>query len=446
MKTHLLTKLTKAAALVALAVGSSSAYANTSANTTIFNKVDVSYEALNGVKRTATDAVSLTINYVDSKAIVTASELVDGTTTGIHKTVFAIDATSNGASDYTLTQSFGSKTNIKNESYNVYSITDPTDADSTGAFDGNITLGSGVIVGIDTATKTVYFPAGTLSAFGANDFVVVHSGVNSYTFRVSGTPDNGTVPNYDEDTDVYTPEEQASMVLVPYGYADTASGDAAFAALVEGDVLGERKYVRVDTTAENTSTTENATLDIVLNVVTTGGEATDPVTETLEFGFTNVTVTKKVKLSSESTYSDTIPAVNPGTVLDYQIVVTVGDDTAGASPTDTSTSAKLVVVEDVLPLYTKYDETSATNLAVTYDATVDTDDESGTNTAGVVTGDKIHAVYVPVDDKGTATIADDDPAKLVINLGTRTDATMSNGGGTMEPGDSVTITYSVTVE
>ncbi|KGJ97151.1 hypothetical protein [Thalassotalea sp. ND16A] len=429
---NLKTKLTTAAAIVAMTVGVNQAFANTSAKTTIFNKVDVTYTSVNSsTPKTATDVVSVDVAFVDAAAILTPSELTDGSLSGLYQTIYTIDAQANGSSDYLLSSTPVEGINIEanSASSSLHLVTSATDAVTAAPVTG-VTLGSAVIVDINDTTDTLTFPGGTLEGFADDDTVVVYVSGTATVFEVVSFV-VGNAPSYNAGTEVLTAEIQDTMVLRTVG-----GGAADLSTLSVGDVIGERKFLRLDTTAINSHDTDDGIVTADLNVETDeagdgsgGGLTGTGADQTLTYKASSVTVDKLVKLSTEpdTSYAITVAdGASPGNTLDYKVTVSV---TAGLA------ESSAVTVTDILPLYTKYVPLS---LAVNYTNTPDTLDADATNTLDVVSGTQVEGEY---DDNGTASDYTDDT--IVIHLG---NGATTSAGGVMKGSDVVTITYSVTVD
>lgn len=426
---NLKTKLTTAAALVALSVGANQAFAavaNTSADATIYNEVVVSYQAAGGsTTLTAKDWVAVTVELVQSPVIVSDSGITESASTnGIYNSYFAIDATTNGDDDYTFTIGQNSiDGNLSSPTY-TYRYTDNNNSSasafsSIGGSGVDFTLASAISVGVQ-GDDTLLFPGGSLSAtgFAVDDYV----NVNGVIYKVAAI-NLGNAPVFGDPTTTLETLDELQLKNVD----DSVILPASALTTPSGTVIAERIYLQVRTESVNTGTsTENVKYN--LNVTDQAGNGINSASseETVPFEDTSLSIVKEVSNDDASWETDTASfTVKPGDTLYYRITLTIADDKA---------DAESVIVTDDLPAYTAFTDGS---FSISY--TPDGGTEELVTEA--LNNDSIYVV------NGTLLYGDFDGTTVSANLGVvEAPATISTSGGTMSEGDVVVIKYEVVVD
>ncbi len=447
---NLKTKLTKIAALVALTVGSGNAFAalndSVTADATIFNQVVVEYTSTtDATAKYAYDDVAVLVTLLEAPASITYISGDSSTSTGTVKLEYAIDTNANGSDQYTpsVTTTPPADVTISSEVINLLNYDGTFNSVITGV---QQTLGGGIAAPLPAgpSNDTIYFPGASDHGFIVGAYVKI--GVTVYEVTATTA---GTAPFADANG-VVTAEVKGTIVLVVPGTLTPVdvSGVAA------GTLIQERMYIEVVVTGTNNSPTGTA-LDVPIDVLidgddddSDGGTNDDSNTDTdgdsnndkePTFKAAYLTVTKLVNTDGGATYYVTgdlsLGTVDPGGVLHYQLTI----------PAIDRSDVDNVIVTDTLPDYTTL-VTTINSITITYN---DADDSAATGNPVVIT------VNSPAFAFGTATSFSDDSntADVFATVSTTGDLSVWLGegatastGGEVAPDDTVTITYSVTVD
>lgn len=372
----LLAGLTLAAvAVVGLPV---SASANSTANTTIMNKVTVSYTDAGGLNPFSADATTIvTVNLV--KAALTISNAPSGNAAppalsclsvataypsgSTINFLYAMRANANGP-DTSTNLSMANTPNNVNGVTVAYSVLDyqglnPVANPATRVF--------GAAIPIAVVSDTVLeFPGGALAGFAVNDLVAVSTTAGVRVYLVTAV-NAGAAPVYSHVgnvayTDVGTfiggsnhVETKGTLTLGAWGVQSITLNGATtnfggtpaptFASTNPATLnvpLGEMMLVKVDVTA-STNTATDGTVDFTLT--TTDSSAANPATAVCKAGtFKAPTLSIKKEASNFSAAPGVFGATatgNPGQILEYRVTVT-----------NTGGQASLVNVSDNVPSYT----------------------------------------------------------------------------------------------
>lgn len=418
---NLTTKLSTVATLVALSIGANNAFAATgdtvTADATIYNEVTVSYKAVGdtGAARTAKDDVSVVVSIVEAPVAITKTTTNTTTASGTLSNDYTIDAQANGDDTYVVTASA-----TPDDAAELTPIgTSLILLDSAGVVQGplpaSVELGSGIALS-GSATGVIEFPGGSLDGFDVGDYVVIDGTVYEVSATTTGNAESDGVA---EVLDTLT------LTLVGGAVADLS------AVVSAGDVIGERLFVRLETTATNTDpdSPQDATIDLTVTSTDEDGDNTNDsattsgTTDSVTGSFQNTELGIDKKVSTDGTnYYDTgdasIGRIVPGSTLYYQVVV---------EPQLNSADATLTEVNDTMPEYTTFVPSSISVSFV---------DATGTKTVAVTdaAGNVEEAGYV-AGEFGSNT--------MTIYLG---DGVTASAGGTVKYADVVTITYQVIVD
>ncbi len=427
---NLITKITTLAAAVAMTVGTNNAFAapeTLSANATIFNEVTVSYNAAGdtGAARTAMANVSVLVKLIESPIEISALTSISSTSTGNITNQYTLDATANGGDSYTISVDLGTNASLTPLTATFYetnsSFVGTTVLATNGSSSSLQSFGAGIALS-GGATGEIYFPGGSLNGFEVGEYITIEHVANTKTvYEITGL-DAGNA----ESSGVN--ENLASLTVKDLD--GNAPNFAAVSAiqLIGGELIGERVYARLETDAVNTDSdnVQSVSTGLTISSGNTDGDGSNDVSVetgiTGAFNNTKVLIKKRVASTLPASefdftaYSDSIPAVAPGSELFYIIQVT----SEGAA------DANFVSVIDSLPAYTVLDT-----------ASIDVEfNDNGTKTVANVTpatGNTESANQVSGE-----VVADE----LIVRLGDGVDGT---DGGTLISTDIVTITYKVTV-
>lgn len=360
-----------AVAVVGLPV---SASANSTAGTTIMNKVTVSYTDAGGLNPFSADATTIvTVNLV--KAPLTLSAAPSGnaapgllsctsvaTSYASGSTInflYAMRANANGP-DTSTNLSMANTPNSVNNVTVAYSVLDyqginPVANPATRVF--------GAAVPIAVVSDTVLqFPGGALAGFAVNDLVAVQTTAGVRVYLVTAVS-AGTAPVYSHVGNVAytnlgsmtTPEVKGTLTLGAWGVQSITLNGAAtnfggtpaptFASTNPATLnvpLGEMMLVKVDVTASTNSATDG-TVDFTLTATDSLGA--NPATAPCTAGtFKAPSLSIKKEASNFSLTPGVFGATatgNPGQILEYRVTVT-----------NTGGQASLVNVSDNVPSYT----------------------------------------------------------------------------------------------
>ncbi|WP_371378356.1 hypothetical protein [Thalassotalea aquiviva] len=429
------------------------AYASTTAKATIFNEVQVSYQAPgSSTDIIALSSVQVTVQLIKAYPSVSVPSYdpanPQSSTTGTVGSIFKVTSNANGEDTYPIALTPGTNTNLDGITVAAY-LTDAT-RNPTGDALTDVTLGSAIITGGGAGFVTVPYVAKDPNGYNglkSGDFVTI-SGTE---YQINTITDGAAVaPSTVTDTGISkTPEQQVQISFVGHDTTNFGSTGLDY----EGLVLGETQYIYVQSSAVN----ESQGAQDITNVFSVGVTAsTDPDApdtsgsqeihnDIVTFYGINLNLTKLVQVvAPDGTFNPATtayvattdsPTAYPGDTLHY--LITMDAD-------DTNATASKVVITDALPLYTtlvkdaksitvtyqKYDPitspaaTVATNLAILPDAgdSFETED----------TGANIN-IFVTVGSDGN----------LTVNLG---EGATASAGGKVSAQDTVAITYSVIVE
>lgn len=381
----LLACLTLAAAIgIGLPVN---ALANTTAKTTIMNKVSVNYKDANGAGDFNADATTIvTVNLVKAgldisnapsgdaappalSCLNTGTSYPSGSTLSV---LYALTATANGQDTYNLS--------ISNTVHDVSATVAYNLLTSTGAVAGALpdanpnpatrTLGSAIPTRVVSDTE-LEFPGGALEGFAIGDLVVVQTTAGARTYLVTDV-NAGAAPVYSHVgnqpyTDVGTfvgglnhPETKGKLTLGAWaantnvtinGASVSIGGTPAptFASTNPATPnlpVGEMILVKVDVTASTSTAGANGTVDFTLTTNDSANTPANTQTAACSLGTwvaPNLSITKSVRnFSVAPTGGFTATSTgNPQQILEYQVVVS-----------NTNGQASLVNVLDNVPSYT----------------------------------------------------------------------------------------------
>lgn len=356
------------------------AFANTTAKTTIMNKVSVNYKDVNGAGNFNADATTIvTVNLVQAglnitnapsgdnappalSCVNTVTNYPSGSTLSV---LYALTATANGQDVYNLAMANTPNNVTATVAYNILTYTGAVAGalPSANPNPATRTLGSAIPTRVVSDT-VLEFPGGALEGFAVNDLVVVQTtgGPRTYlvtAFSAGSAPTNDNVGNV-AHTDVGTAAAEVKGTLtldawtginvtingapVPVGGTPAPTFATTNPATLNLPV-GEMVLVKVDVTAAITTAGADGTVDFTLT--TTDSSSGNSQTAACSVGTwvaPNLSITKSVRnFSVAPTGAFTATATgNPEQILEYQVVVS-----------NTSGQASLVNVTDVVPSYTK---------------------------------------------------------------------------------------------
>ncbi|MBW6512937.1 MAG: hypothetical protein K0A93_12635 [Desulfuromonadaceae bacterium] len=360
-----------ALATLAVLVFPLAALANTTADTTILNVVQVDYQDAGGLTSfTATASSIVTVNLVASPLLASGpptattgdeggAALTCPDTTGTYmvasgttfESLFALTATANGNDFYGLvignTPTTAGNVAVSHQYY-TYNGTDGFTLLATDPADHE--LGAAVVVGF-SGTDTLYFPGGALAGFAVNDIAVIDGIAYRVTNVTTGTAavhaNAGAVEHNDEGST--TAEAQGSLTLAALPVTDISINGAnvavgsgtvpAFNNSVIGLVIGEMVLVKISVTASATATTGSVAYTLT---ATDSGDGAETIACTVNFEGVGLTIRKDVRnVNAGGTFGATTASGNPGDVLEYRVTVA-----------NTGGIATQVVVTDAVPAYT----------------------------------------------------------------------------------------------
>lgn len=377
----LLAFLTLAAvAAVSLPVNAS---ANTTANTTIMNKVTVNYKDAAGAGNFNADATTIvTVNLVKAGLEITnapsgnaappalsctsvATTYPSGSTLSV---LYALTATANGQDTYNLSMAnTANNVTISSSNYNTLTYTGAV-AGADPAANPNPatrTLGSAIPTRIVSDT-VLEFPGGALEGFAVNDLVVVQTTAGKRTYLVTAVS-AGSAPIHSNTgnapwTDVGSltqAEVKGTLTLGAWGSQSITINGASvsfggtpaptFASSNPATLnlpVGEMVLVKVDVTANNNTVGANGTVDFTLTTNDSSNTPANTKTAPCSVGTwaaPNLSITKSVRnfsVAPTGAFAATATG-NPGQILEYQVVVS-----------NLSGQASLVNVSDQVPNYT----------------------------------------------------------------------------------------------
>ncbi len=438
-----------------LAFSSSSAFANSTAGSTIINVVRVDYTDSSGNNPFSASASSLvTVNLVSSALNESATPIgTDGSpgliclppdtyTSGTTiSSLYAFTATANGNDTYSFSIADDSPSTTAD-------VSDVTRSYSTLTYNGTVEntnpltrdFGSAIPVGI-SGSDTLLFAGGALAGFSVNDIVLVDTAAGNRAYLVAavaaGTaPVYSNVGNVDHSTtgSFTTAEVQGTLQLKAYddqtiplnggnvtvggGGAAPAFGVAATAPTL-GVPVGEMVLVKIDITASASTAGTNGNVGYTLT--TTDG--TNPATITCTSGVfeaVELTIKKEVQNLSGGGWGASATG-NPTDILEYRVTVT-----------NNSGGATSVVVTDAVPAYTTLVVNGSNEFAVVND---------GINLEVPITMTNADEE----DDQVASGDAAGDAAGDAITFYLGTDNTNS-AGGDVAAGATYIIEYAVTID
>jgi uncharacterized repeat protein (TIGR01451 family) len=373
------------------------ASANTGANATILNVVQVNYKDASGVTAYAETAAStVTVNLVQSAPTVSAPANAAVASGGTATYTYTVTATANGSDVYPVAATAGTTTNA----------TGVTVTPSV----ASLTLGASVITAVP-AINQVIVPAGSQTNLIVGDVVVVNG--NSYLISAVGGADgvnpisaatHTNVSGTDGTAGTTSPENAALITLAinPAGsnVAPNFTVDVpGTPSPLVGTVVGEQQSFTVAVTGTAGPGAGNGTIPVNTSVGTgPGAITTNPTVTTLNGAA--LTITKEVSTDGGATFGPT-GAGAPGSTLTYRITVT----NAGAG------NATAVVVTDPMPLYTTY--------------------TAGTAKSGTVIGATYVAAATALTDASDAPIDQYDFGITAANQATLSIGTLAAGATTV---------------
>lgn len=329
----------------------SSAYANTAANATILNVVQVNYkDASKANAYSATATTSVTVNLVESALALSTAVDQSVASGGTATYGYTLTATANGSDVYDLLVTMPATSGVAGAAVTADIMTSDRTASASSLTIGtaaSLTLGASVITGI-TAADTLAFPGGTLSDIAVGDVVVVNG--NSYLVTgvtLGAGASHTNVGGVNQTTDgTLTAEVQGSLTLAIHPAGSNVA--PAFGAGDVGTVAAEQVYLEITSTATTTGSADgtvdhtieadssnNSTLGVgVDNYVTTTNQTT--------FTGTQLSIKKEVRNVTQAGAFAATATGNPGEVLEYQVTVTNTGSGAAAE----------VFVTDTVPAYT----------------------------------------------------------------------------------------------
>lgn len=408
-KNNLITKISTLAAAVAMTVGANNAFAasNTlTADATIFNEVVVSYQALNGTVKTAEADVTVQVRLVE--AFTTITKLGDelDSTDGEISVNYAVSSNATGIDSYTI-----SATEDSNAEETIF-VTD-SDGNNSTVLTGALEIGAGIVVAVDSAG--VSFPGGSAFGLETDDYIIIDGTTYQVgTILVTG---NAKSSSEDETYDKIELKNLAGNTIDPSSIVSV------------GDLLSETVFIQTKYEYDN-DTNNDVNVTVGLEVTSPDEDGTDNDNRTtagdgdasndlppVVFKPANIDVQKLVKVEGGDAteyLAEPTDQPFPGDELYYQLIVT---------PTGANT--KEVVLTDVIPDYTTYKPGST---EVTFNGTATTLDDVNTP----------NSVQVPDQFDGGY-----DSNTLTIRLGS---GVSDEKGGVLTPTDTITITYTVTVD
>ena len=315
-----------------LAFSSSSAFASTSADATIFNQVTVSY-ASGTDTLTATADISVTVITLATAPTIDVDKTTDTASAGgVVTYTYTARSNANGEDIYTLTTPVTSADANVTAANNVHSTS-------------TITLWGGIV--LSSTGETISLPGGSVVNLTGGETVELTVGANPERYTVAIT--NAGAPESDG-----VPEVLAVLTLTAVGGSPSISG-----SVVAGTQIGEYQGFTIVQTVGTPSTpgtdgTHTTNLTFTTTATDAGGAV---VTYTTVAGDSNETVTTVVApaatITKASRNASVVPAdvfvtdgsttAKPGDVIEYRIVVTNSHTTAAVSS---------VYISDALPTYT----------------------------------------------------------------------------------------------
>jgi len=464
-RTNRITKilLSSITLIMLLAFSTGIAFANTTANSTIMNVVQVDYDDASGNNSFVANASSLvTVNLVEAalnpSGTPTAADGSPGLTCltpGVYESgttvssLYAVTATANGDDTY----NFSIAADAPVTTHDVNNI---TRSYSTLTYDGTVEatnpasrlFGSAIPVGI-SGTDTLLFPGGALAGFSVNDIVLVTTDGGDKVYLVAAV-NAGTAPVYDNvghvahtDSGSYTTTEvQGTLQLKAYadqsialngGTVTVGGGGNAPAFGTAGSIptlgvpVGEMVLIRIDITASaSTAGTDGA---VGYTLTTTDGTNPATITCTVSvFEAVDLTIQKDVRnVTDGGTFAATATG-DPSDILEYRVTVT-----------NSGGDATSVVITDAVPAYTTLQDN------VYAGSTAFAQISDGTNTVDVTSasGDSETQPATPVETgfgnaAGTAAAS-----AITFYIG---DTSTNAAGGTVDSSTTYTIIYQVKID
>ncbi len=418
--------------------GTGTAQAETAANATILNVVNVEYRdaAGNGQDGTPTGAAFVeSASATVSVDLLAAAPTVTGPTPASGQTVnsgatqvysFAMYSNANGDDlyDFTINGTATADADVAGLSESISQVTYPdgTTAIPGGTAFNDFDIGASVILSNDN-NDTISVPFGSDNNIGDGDDVIIDG--TKYTVNTV-TP--GTAPAHSGDS--LTAEANTTISLYDYGTTDAADLNGVD---LSGLVISELYLFEVSVTATAINGNDGESyFTVTADTDTDGGAAITPISDiNTTFQIASLTITKQVRNVTQSNPFANSDTGKPGEILEYQITI----QNAGSDATS-------VEVSDAVPVYTTLIAGSAygtsgggTIFARIYD---------GTNTVNVTTAtDSETQPGAPVETgfgQAAGTVAGD---SIAFYIG---DTSTNAAGGTVSDGATYTIIYQVTID
>jgi uncharacterized repeat protein (TIGR01451 family) len=415
-------------------------YADMAADTEILNVVTVTYYDASGTYDfSASAAATVTVSLVQSEVTISGRPTI---TSGQHGAQATLPSDQNLQSGITASYLYAITSNANGEdTYDISIIdtpagilTNPTVTTQIVEPDGStflqdstvpLTLGASVIV--DVSGTTLSFPGGTLTGIAAGDVVVIDN--EDY---LVGPVTYGNAASYDAGTGSTTAETRATMQLLQN--TNGGQADPLSASFSIGTPVYEQALLRVLVTAINTDASAGTVdVDIAVDVTTEIGPTINPVTvdnQITTFAGLSLTIEKLVSNVTDATgFAANVPGVS-GDTLEYRVTVT-----------NNGGNAAFVVIDDSVPVYTELVGDTAYTDGFAYYTYTHADASVTSGSIDMATGTE-HAN----DVSGTAgdTVAST-PLTFYVGQGhDGTDGTSS--GGLLLGGETVVITYQVTID
>lgn len=417
--------------------GAGTAQAETAANATILNVVNVEYKdaAGNGQDGTPTGAA-----FVESAAatvsvdLLAAAPTVSGPSPTSGQTVtsgatqvydFEMYSNANGDDlyDFAINGAATADADVAGLSETISLVTYPdgtTATPGTSTFD-NFDIGASVILS-DDDSDTISVPFGSDNNIEAGDDVIIDG--TKYTVN---TVVAGTAPAHSGDS--LTAEANTTISL--YDYGTTTAADLSGVDL-SGLVISELYLFEVSVTATAVNGNDGESyFTVTADTDTDGGAAITPISNiNTTFQSAGLTITKQVRNVTQARAFANSDSGKPGEILEYQITIE-----------NTGSAATSVEVSDAVPVYTTLIAGSA--YGTSGGGTIFAQIGDGTDTVDVTTvadsetqpGDPVETGFGQA--AGTAA-----GSSIAFYIG---DTSTNAAGGTVSAGITYTIIYQVTI-
>lgn len=426
--------------LLATAIGFSAgtAQAETAANATILNVVNVEYKDAGGNGQDGTPSGAAFVESASASVsveLLAAAPTVTGPTPASGQTVasgatqvyeFEMYSNANGDDEYDFTINGTATADADvaglSEIISLVTYPDGTTANPGATAVNDFNIGASVILA-DDDSDTVSVPFGSDNNIEAGDDVIIDG--TKYTVNAVAA---GTAPAHSADS--LTAETNTTISL--YDYGTTNAADLSGVDL-SGLVISELYLFEVSVTATAINGNDGESyFTVTADTDTDGGAAITPISDiNTTFATAGLTITKQVRNVSQANPFANSDSGKPGETLEYRITVT----NAGSDATS-------VEVSDAVPVYTTLVAGSAygTNGGGTIFAQVD----DGTNTVNVTTATDSETQPGGTTETGfgeTAGTAAGDSIAFYIG-----DDSTNAAGGTVSAGITYTIIYQVTID